>query len=56
MNDMELTSVDVRAASESLFQNTPSRTLPEQVNTLKRTFSSFKVNFKIFLFNFRVIT
>lgn len=30
MNDMELTSVDVRAASESLFQNTPSRTLPEQ--------------------------
>ena len=31
MNDMELTSVDVRTASESLFHNTPSRTLPEQV-------------------------
>ncbi len=36
MNDMELTSVDVRAASESLFQNAPSRTLPEQVSQFEK--------------------
>jgi len=44
MNDMELTSVDVRGASESLFQNTPSRTLPEQVNTLTITFRFLEGN------------
>ena len=31
MNDMELTSVDVRAVNESLLQNTAARCLPEEV-------------------------
>ncbi len=34
MNDMELTSVDVRAVNESLFQNTATKTLREEVKIL----------------------
>ena len=38
MNDLELTSVDVRAVNESLFQNTATKTLPEEVNQKSYSF------------------